>query len=180
MKRSLVIALVLLGVAGAVTWYVLQGGTWTFRFTQQQLEEQVARRFPKNKTFFVVIGLHYENPRVRLTDGSSDIAVGLDVRVDAAGQVLKGSADLLTRIAYDAETATFLFHEARLVDLKVEGLGKDVAEQVKKAANLLAGESLSGIPVYTLKATEVKGALARLVLKSVYVRDGVLHVEVGW
>jgi hypothetical protein len=177
MKR-LVIALVLLGVAGTLTWYLLQGVTWTLKFTQQQLEEQVAKRFPKHKTF-LVIGLHYENPRVRLTDGSKDIGVGVDVRVDAAGQGLKGSADLLTKIAYDKETATLLFNEARLVDLKVEGLGKEVAEQVKSAASLLAGESLSGIPVYTLKSTDVKAALVRLVIKSVFVRDGLLHVEVG-
>jgi len=181
MKRILVITLALLAVAVAVTWYLLRGETWTFSFTQQQIAEQLGKRFPMHKTYLVLIDVHYENPRVQLTDGSSDIAVGVDARVDGPvkGKELKGSADLVTKIAYDSSRGTFVLHDARLVSLEVAGVSGDVADRVKGVANQLAAERVSGIPIYKLRPADVKTALARLVLKSVSVRNGVLHVEVG-
>lgn len=181
MKRILIITLALAGVAVVVTWFLLRGETWTFSFTQQQITEELAKRFPMHKSYLILIGVHYENPRVRLTDGSSDIAFGVDARVDEVvnGKELKGSADLVTKIAYDASSGTFVLHDARLVALEVVGVGQEVLDRVKGVANQLAAESVSGIPIYKLRPTDVKTTLARLVLKSVSVRDGVLHVEVG-
>jgi hypothetical protein len=181
MKRTLVITLALLGLAGVVAWYLLSGATWTFSFSEQQLAELLAKRFPVHKTYLVLIGVHYENPRVRLTDGSSDIGVGVDARVDVLvdRKELRGSADLVTRIAYDAGSGTFVLHDARLASFEVPGVSEEVADRVKDVANVLAAEAVSGIPVYKLRPTDVKTTLARLVLKSVVVRDGLLHVEVG-
>ena len=179
-KRVLVVALVLLAVAATVAWLLLRGTTWTFSFTQQQIEEQLEKRFPMHKRYLLLIEVHYENPRVRLTEGSSDIGVGVDARVNVVDdKELTGSADLVTKIAYDPDSGTFVLRDARLERLRVAGISEKKMDRVTGIANQLAAERVNGIPIYKLRPTDVKKAFARLVLKSVAVRNGVLHVEVG-
>jgi hypothetical protein len=180
-RRIVVCTLTGLAVALVVTWLLLRGSTWTFSFTQTQLEAELAKRFPMHKTYLLVIGVHYENPRVRLTEGSDEVGIGLDVRIDGTvnGKPLAGSADLVSKIAYDAATGTFVLHDALLTHFTATGLDEANASRVKKAANLLAAEQVSGVSIYRLRPTDVKAALARLVLRSVAVRDGVLHVTIG-
>lgn len=74
MKRVVIITLALLAIAAFVAWLLLRGETWTFSFTQQQIEERLAERFPMSNKHLVVISVHYENPRVRLIDGASDVS----------------------------------------------------------------------------------------------------------
>lgn len=167
------------GVGG--TWYLLHGSTWTYTFDQARIEAELGKRFPMQKTYLALLDVDYTNPRVKLTDGSDDIAVGLDVKVSVTGssRELKGSADLLTKIAYDADSAALVLREVRVIRFAVPGISDDQAARVKDVANQLATDRITGIPVYQLKRTNGKQALARLVLQSVTVRDGVLHVTIG-
>jgi hypothetical protein len=181
MKRIALITLAVLAFAAIAAWWLLRGETWTLTFTQQQIEEQLAKRFPMSKQYLVVFNVQYENPRVRLTEGSSDVHVGLDARLDGSvyGKEIKGSADIVTKIAYDAESATYVLHDARLLKLDIAGLKPELADEVKSLANKLVAERVSGLPIYELQPNDLKTASTRLVLKSVAVRDGVLHVVVG-
>ena len=181
MKRIVVVTLVAVGIAGVVAWLLLRGKSWTFSFTQQQIAEKLAERFPMHKKYLVVIGVTYENPRVQLTEGSSEVGIGVDARLDGTvnEKEVSGSADLVTKIAYDSGTGTFVLHDARLVALRAPGVREELVDRVKEVANHLAAERVSGIPIYRLRPTDVKAALARLVLRSVTVKDGVLHVEIG-
>lgn len=180
-RRVAIVTLAVLVLASVATYLFLRGKTWTFSFTQQQIEEQLATRFPVRKPHLLVASVLYENPRVRLTEGSSEIGVGVDARVlgTVNDKKLSGSADLVTRIAYDPGNGTFVLHDAQLVQLDVAGVKRELVERVMDVANELAAEKVSGIPIYELRPTEVKAAFARLVLESVTVRDGVLYVEVG-
>jgi hypothetical protein len=168
-------------LAVAVAWFTLRGSAWTITLTQAQLEGALAKRFPMRKSVLVLLEMSFENPRVKLTEGSDEIAFGVDVgtNVSSNGVDLRGSADFVTRLAYDAERATFAPHEPRLVDLRVSELTDERAARVREGANLLARRQIAGIPVYTLRRTDVKQALVRLVLKSTTVRAGVLVIEVG-
>lgn len=176
---------VLLAVALAATavpaWLLLRGNTWTFTLTQAELEAKLAARFPLQKTYLLVLDVHYENPRVRLTEGSSEVVVGVDVRTDIAvgGKPVQGSADLVTKLRYDADQATFVLHDAKLLELRIAGVDAKTTDRVRAAANVLAAEQLSGIPVYRLKWTDAKQAAARFVLQSATVRDGRLVVVLG-
>jgi hypothetical protein len=180
-KRLALVAAIGVLVVVAVAWFVLRGSTWTITLTQTQLEEALGKRFPMRKSVLMLLDLRYENPRVKLTEGSDEIGFGVDIgtNLSANGVELRGSADLVTKLAYDAERAAFVLHEPRLVDLRVTGLSDERAARVRDAANLLAREQVAGIPVYTLRRTDAKQALARLTLKSTTVRSGVLVIEVG-
>ena len=183
MKRSRVLAIggAVLAVGLVATWLLLRGRTWTYTFDQARIEAELARRFPMRKTYLALVDVDYTNPRVKLTDGSDDIALGVDVKVGVAGssRELKGSADLLTKIGYDPATASFVLRDVRVVELDVPGIDDDIEKRVKGIANDLAADRVTGIPVYELKATDAKRALASLVLRSVAVRDGVLYVTIG-
>jgi Protein of unknown function (DUF1439) len=180
-RQRWILITALLAIVVAATLIVLRGRTWTFSFDRVRIEAELAKRFPLRKTYLALLEVDYTNPRVTLTDGSEDIAVGVDVRVGVTGssRELKGSADLLTKIAYDADSTSFLLREVRIVRFAVPGIGDDMAARVRDIANDLATDRIGGIPVYRLKSTDVKHAMARLVLRSVVVRDAVLHVTIG-
>jgi len=167
------------GVGGA--WLMLRGRTWTYSFDQARIEAELGKRFPMRKTYLALVDIDYTNPRVKLTDGTDEIAVGVDVKVGVTGssRELTGAADLLTKIAYDADSAALVLRDVRVVRFAVPGIGDDMAARVKDLANQLATDRINGIPVYQLKRTNAKQAVARLVLRSVAVRDGVLHVTIG-
>ncbi len=171
---------VVLGAAGGAAWYALRDGTVTITLTQAELEQQLAERFPMRKKYLELIEVVYENPRVVLTDGSDVLGVGVDARVAVplTGDV-EGAADIRTKLAYDAERTAFVLHDPKLEKLQLAGLDAKVLERVKNVANVLVTEQLPGIPVYTLKPTDYKRTAARMLLKSVTVRDGVLVLELG-
>jgi hypothetical protein len=180
-KRRWWIGLALVGAAAAVAWLLLREQTWTLALTQAEIEAELGKRFPLQKTHLLVVGVTYSNPRVKLTDGSSEIGLGVDARLTVAGteREFAGSADLVAKLAYDAANATFVLHDARVMKLRIDGLEAGTLERVRTAANALATESVAGIPVYKLRANDVKKTLTRLVLRSVAVRGGVLYIELG-
>lgn len=179
-KRRIAIALGLVAAAAAAWWW-LRGVTYTIALTQAELEAKLAERFPLHKTHLLLVGVTYSNPRVKLTDGSSEIGLGVDARLDATvnDKELRGSADLVTRLGYDAANGTFVLRDARVTKFAIAGLKAETAERVRGIANALAAEQVSGIVVYKLRPTDVKAALTRLVLQSVEVKDGVLWVRLG-
>lgn len=95
------------------------------------------------------------------------------------GRELRGLADLITKVAYEPENGSFVLHDARLLRLDISNVKPKLLDLAKDAANRLASEQVSGIPIYKLRRTDVKQAVARLVLESVTVRDGVLRVDIG-
>lgn len=181
MNRLVTAILVVIVLAAATTWYFLREQTWTFSFAQAELEEQLAERFPLQKTYFGLITVHYDNPRVALREGSNRITIGLDARVNAKVNDIDvgGGADVVTRIAYDSETGSFLLHQPRLLNLDVPGVKPFLLDRARDAANELVAERIEGIPVYKLRPKDVKTSLARLILKEVEVRDGKLYLVLG-
>lgn len=180
MGRLVILALAV-AVTGATAWTLLKGETWTFRFTQQQIDEQLASRFPIEKDYLWLVGLCLDNARAQLAEGASDIAIGFDARAKllANGKEWIGSIDLLTEIAYDATRGAFVLHDPRVTAIDIDGVVEGVVERVKEAANQLAASRVSGITVYKLRPADVEQSLALLVLKAVYVEQGVLHVDIG-
>jgi hypothetical protein len=178
--RTLVFAAVLLAAGGGAAWYLARGGTVTITLTQAEIERELAKRFPLRKTYLELLEVVYENPRVVLTDGSDVVGVGVDARVAVPlkGDV-KGGADIRTKLAYDADRTAFVLHEPQLAKLQLDGLDAKVLDRVTGVANVLVTEQLPGIPVYTLKPTDVKRTAARMFLRSATVRDGVLVLELG-
>lgn len=182
MKRRTAVAIaVVLAGAAATAWLWLRGRTYTIALTQAELEAKLAERFPLHKTHLLLVGVTYSNPRVKLTDGSSEIGLGVDARLDATvnDKELTGSADLVARLGYDPAEGMFVLRDARVTRVAIRGMKDETAERVRSIANALAAEQVSGIPVYKVRPTDVKLALTRLVLQSVEVHDGVLYVRLG-
>jgi hypothetical protein len=178
--RTIVFAALVLAAAAGVAWYALRDGSITITLTQADVERELAKRFPMRKTYLQLLEVVYENPRVVLTNGSDVLGIGVDARVAVPlkGDV-KGAADLRTKLAYDPERTAFVLHDPKVERVQIDGLDPKVLDRVREIANGLAVEQLPGIPVYTLKPTDYKRTAARLLLRSVTVRDGVLVLELG-
>ena len=81
--------------------------------------------------------------------------------------------------AYRADRGEIIIVDARLTELDVAGLPKRYSKALSKVAARVAQRYFAEVPVYRLDQNDFKESLARLVLKSVEVRDGEVVATIG-
>lgn len=177
----LAVVILLPVVAGGIGYWVFHGKRYTFSFTEEQIREQLQKRFPVEKSYLGILSVRYENPRVKLVEGASDIHVGTDAMLDVRinEQSLAGSADLVTQVGYDAGQGQFILYNPKLTKLRIDGVPEKYIQRVMDLGSKLAAQYLEKVPVYKLRPKDVKTALAHLVLKDVRVENGLLRITIG-
>lgn len=115
-----------------------------------------------------------ERERVR---AGSDVAVraGLGRREVS----IPGSVDVSGGIRFQAETGEFFLTDAVVEQLTVPGVPEQHAPRVAEAIARALRVYYDRHPVYTLQATDIRQATARLLLKDVRVADQHLVVTLG-
>ena len=78
-----------------------------------------------------------------------------------------------------ADRGEIIIVDARLTELDVAGLPKRYSKALSKVAARVAQRHFAEVPVYRLDHNDFKESLARLVLKSVEVRDGEVVATIG-
>jgi hypothetical protein len=184
-RRTLVriligVGVVILAGAGVGAW-LLYGRDFVVRIPEARIQEALDRRFPIDKRHLLIFTVRYRNPKVRLEEGTDRIQAGVDAetlfRVNE--QPFTGSASASGVLAYDPATGEFHLKDARVERLSIGGVPEKYTALVDGIATELLKDRLDRTPVHRLRATDVKQALARLVLKRVVVRDGHLDVTMG-
>jgi hypothetical protein len=149
--------------------------------TPGEIQERLDKAFPISQTYLMVFDLTLSDPEVSLTEGSDRIGFGLsaktNVRVD--GEDVTGRAHMTTGIEYDPKRGALLLADPRVEALKLSMLPEKYEDEVLAAANIAAKKFLREYEVYRLDEADFKQALAKMVLKDVVVRDGVLKMIFG-
>lgn len=179
-----VLAVVLLVVAtGGSLYLYLSGRSYVFAFSEEQLREKLAERLPLTKTYFSLIQLTLDHPRVALTEGTNRVQAGLEVtlnlRVGDEPKQLGGSVDVSGGVKYVPESGEFFLTDPVVERFSVQGVPEKYAPKINDALTKLLGDYYAAHPIYTLKATDVKHAVAKLLLRDVTVRDKTLLVTLG-
>ncbi len=148
-------------------------------FSQAQLQKKVDAFFPidENKA---LLRVRFSHPQVILPPGGERIGLALDVRVQLpGGKKARGRVHMDSGLIYDADRGEIALSDLRLDSLDVEGVPEDFESGLQAVAEVVAKRYLAQIPVYRLHADDYKESLARLVLKSVSVRDGEVVAVIG-
>jgi hypothetical protein len=146
--------------------------------TREHLQELIASRFPIRRGDRVTLTL--KDPIVRLEEGSDRIGIELTVSAGFTRETALDSRWLVDgELSYDRERAEFFLYNP---DIRSRESGKesDSPGLLRRfIAKAVLARTFSKLPIYRLKETVAGHSLARLLLKSVRVRDGKLLIELG-
>lgn len=169
----------LAAVVATVLFMKLGHKDLSLTFTREDLQQRVAEKFPfDQKLLFITVT--YSHPEVILNDGSDRVGIALDAAAKLAGdQLVKGHVAGDWKLRYEPAEGALYFDDPNLTKFDFGGLSPSAQEQVAHVAKPLMETYLRRVPVYRLKAGDLRQDIARAVLKSVAVKRGKLYVVVG-
>jgi hypothetical protein len=181
--RNILIALalaIIAVVAGAYGYY--SGKEYVIRLTEAELQAKLDQRFPIRRDVLFVVQIDLSNPRVHLLEGSNRVAIGIDVvlnfRLRDQAKSFGGSIDVDGGLRYEAFKGRFFLTDPHIQALRVDGIPEKYRTEVEKVVHGAISEAMNKGPIYTLSA-DAGQLLARLLLKSVVVRDRELVITLG-
>lgn len=153
------------------------------RFSGAQITRQLAPSFPLRRCVFGNLGCaELKNPRVQMKRDDQRLFMDLDVRFEPLpGQgITHGRVQFAGIPAYDPREGAFYLRRPELLDLSVDGIGAAEARQISGLiSGMLADQFFSDQPLWTLDESDPRQAMARLTLRGLSVRNGVLVVVMG-
>ena len=183
MKRGLAALALVLVVAAASAYYYFSGQEYVFRFTEAQLQQRLEESLPITRSYLLIFQVTLDNPRVLLTDGSNRVRAGLDIVLNATiggeSRPLGGTIDVEGGIKYVPAQGQFFLTDPAIERLELQGVPPKYADSARAAMTKAIAEYYSTHPIYSLKATDVNQAAARLMLKDVIVERQTLVLTLG-
>jgi hypothetical protein len=185
MRRNVVGVLVGAMVLGAAAggYHYVQGRTVTLTFSEAEIQSRLDAAPPFTRTYLGVVQVTLDNPRVSLVDGSERIRAGSDVavRVGLGSREISvpGSVEASGGVRFQPETGEFFLTDPVVEHLSVPGIPEEHAPRVAGAIERALRIYYDRNPIYTLEATDVKQATARLLLRDVRVADRHLVVTLA-
>ena len=175
-------ATILIAVAVGVYFY-FSGKEYVVRISESEIQEKLQEKLPLMKTYYFIIQVTLDNPRVHLENGSNRVGAGLDVvfniTLNKNPKPLGGTVDVSGGILYSAEKGQFFLTNPVIENLEVQGIPQDYTDKANKALTKALAEYYEKHPIYTLRATDAKQAAARMVLKDVIIENRELVVTLG-
>ncbi len=123
-----------------------------YKVSAEQLQQAVARRFPRRYLVGGLLDLTAQVPRVRLLPEQNRL--GAEMVVEAAGLALgrsyTGTFDLDFALRYEASDLSIRAHQLRFNSLRFAGLPPDLAELLNAYGLALAQQTLREVVLHQL------------------------------
>ena len=158
-------------------------GSYDIRITNEEINTRLAAKFPLTRTYLLLFKVTLSNPHVILHDATDKVTLGIDVAVEMPSRkkrdAVSGAVTVTSGIQFNNKTGQFFLKDPVIDSLSVPEVENGRALEIKELISAALHEYLVRMPVYTLKATEVKKSIARLVIKDVRISNGVIIVTLG-
>ena len=152
----------------------------TISLTARQLTEQAALRFPQRRCLLSLACLTLSDPVVRLKEGDPRIFLAARAVPEVGAQVLAaGSLEVAGKPRYDPARGAFFFDSPEILRLEYPDLSPAYLAQATELTRGLLVDYLRQTPVWVLDEHDSQQALAKLVLRQVEVRGGMLRLVIG-
>lgn len=182
---TLVIGL-LLGAAGVIGGYFYfstrtAGDDFlTLVFTEEEIQEKIGRKFPKEEELLSYTKIVIEEPEVKFLGDSQRIQLSVTanviiplIRTDKISGVFTSS------LRYEKEDHTLRTSDYTVESLETRAISKKYEGLVRSAFSLAARKFLDDQTVHTLKTDDYKGRAAGMFLQKIRVKEGHLEVVLG-
>jgi Protein of unknown function (DUF1439) len=183
LRRAIMLALLVIATAIGGAYYYFYGKEYVYRFDEAQLRQALSGRLPIQRSYLLIFQVTLDNPRVTLANGSDRVNAGLDVTLNIhMGREplpLSGSVDISGGIRYDSGKGQLFLTRPAIEHLELQGIPEQYASRVTSALTKALDEYYTDHPIYTLSTLNAKQLAARLILKSVVVKEQELVVTLG-
>lgn len=178
MKKAVLIFLVFL-VAGLVYLFVKKP-RFEVHITAEQIQSLLEKKFPYEKSSLFLVKTVLSNPQVHLEKGNDHVGIRCDISVSIARvKTLETRVYVETGIRYDSKSESVFLVQPELRDFQIRGVPGDTERVVREIVGQAVVEILALEPVYRFAGSDMKGKIARAILKDIEIRDGSLTVVFG-
>ncbi|QSN61977.1 DUF1439 domain-containing protein [Caballeronia sp. M1242] len=131
-----------------------------YTFSQKQVQEAVARKFPLERTARQIFDVVLSNPVVGMAADRNRVTVRVDARLSTPfmPNPVNGAFTLSTQLAYDAPSRSVVLVSPTVDDSQLTGDAAQYNQQIAAAGALLAAQLLDRYPIYTFKPEELQFA----------------------
>lgn len=183
LKKALLIIVVILAISLAGAYLFFKGKTYVVRIPEAEIQQKLDEKLPFAKSYFLLLQVTLDNPRVHLENGTDRINAGLDIvlnlKVDNNPKPLGGSVDVSGGVKYVASRGAFFLTEPEIEQLSIQGIPDKYLAKAEQAISQALAHYYEDNPIYTLRNTDLKQAAARLVLQEVVVENKTLVITLG-
>ena len=138
-------------------------GPRTFRLSEAELTELVAKQFPYDRRFLEVFDVRVAAPRLTLLPEANRIATELPLEASDRlfGHVYKGQLSLDYGLRYDEQDHSIRLTQVRVNQLVFDNVAAPVQPVVNRLGGLLAEQLLKDLAIYRFKPEDLKRAQDR-------------------
>lgn len=131
-----------------------------YTFSQRQVQQAVARKFPYRRTVSQVFDVALTDPAVGFAPDANRVTVKLDAHVSSPflQQPVDGVFTLSSRLEYDGAQRAIVLRAPNVESVDVQGEARAYQQQIEAAGALAAAQWLDGYPIYTFKSEELQFA----------------------
>jgi hypothetical protein len=147
----------------------------TLEFTQEQLQAQLAPRFPTQKCLLKAC-IELIQPRVTLEEGADRLGIETNIVATLGSRKMPGVARFSGRPNYDQGSGNFYLQDVKVAEFTMSGNAPDFDEVVKVRGPGVMAAIMNGMPLYSLRSHPKYGAIAKHALRTVRVVNGRLQV----
>jgi hypothetical protein len=131
-----------------------------YTFSQKQVQEAVARKFPIQRTASQIFDVALSNPAVGMAPDRNRVTVRVDARLATPfmPNPVSGMFTMSTQLGYDAQSRSVVLLSPSVDDSQFTGDAAQYNQQIAAAGALLAAQLLDHYPIYTFKPEELQFA----------------------
>ncbi|MDB4652912.1 DUF1439 domain-containing protein [Akkermansiaceae bacterium] len=187
MKWILVLlAGILLGVGGIIGGYFFfstrEAGDEmvSLVFTEEEIQEKIGRKFPKEEDILKVGKLVIEEPKVTLLGNKNRLQIDISAKsIIPLVRTDEISGGFESSIRYEKRDQTLRISDFQIISLDTEHIPERIEPLVRLGFNVAAKNFIEDHVVYTLKKKDYQAHAAELFVKQVKVKKGSLEVILG-
>jgi len=188
MKILKIILFLLLGAAAIGAWLAWQklgseeGVVLTF--TEEEIEERLEDKFPITEVIqeplLLPLPVTVQAPEITFIPGTDRVKARITAEIDVILKKYSAGASFSCGIRYEPEDQSLRLINPVIEEIETSKLPEKYRKEIHLLATLLAQRYLNEKPVYHLNDEDLKDHAARLLLKSVEVKDEQLVVRLGF
>jgi hypothetical protein len=131
-----------------------------YTFSQQQIQDAVARKFPIQRTASQIFDVVLSNPVVGMSPDRNRVTVHVDARLATPfmPNPVNGAFTLSTQLGYDATSRSVILVSPSVDDSQFTGDAAQYNQQIAAAGAMLAAQLLDRYPIHTFKPEELQFA----------------------
>ena len=137
----------------------------TVTVSEAELQSKIAETLAVPITLLKIFDISLSNPVIKLDAATERLNAQLDadIRNPFSGAPLSGKLNISGKLRFDAASNSVMLADARIDNLKLDGLGGKYGEVLNLLASRLGEEILNNVPLYTLKAEDLKAGTTEFV-----------------